>query len=77
VNQVCETSATDGTGETSRMVGQVCLVCESEGEAKIGYLVTGWVADSMAARILARDSASNSCPYSFMNMTCPGKFGPG
>ncbi len=28
----------------------------------IGYLATGWPADSMAARIFARLSASNSCP---------------
>jgi hypothetical protein len=32
------------------------------GNVKIGYLVTGWLADSMAARIFSRLSASNSCP---------------
>jgi hypothetical protein len=34
----------------------------TSGEAKIGYLAAGWVADSMAARIFTRDSRSNSCP---------------
>ena len=52
----------DKPDEPERQEGRVYLVCEAEGEAKIGYLVTGWPADSMAARILARDSASNSCP---------------
>ena len=32
------------------------------GEGKIGYLTTGCVVDSMAARIFVRLSASNSCP---------------
>ncbi len=41
------TRATDGKGETG---------------ATISYLATGWPADSMAARIFAWDSASNSCP---------------
>ena len=48
--------------KTVCLVNLVYLLCDAEGEAKIGYLVTGWPVDSMAARILARDSASNSCP---------------
>jgi hypothetical protein len=63
---VSEKRASGGTSETSRMVGRVYLVCEAEGEAegeaKIGYLATGCLVDSMAARIFVRDSRSNSCP---------------